>query len=52
MQKKQRSVFRTDLRPALIASAIIGLALLAAFTLISFLVKENLPLYGAVLLGV
>ncbi len=52
MQKKKKSAFRTDLRPPLIASAIIGLVLLAAFTVIVFFVdREELPLYGAALCG-
>ena len=52
MQKKKRSVFRTDLRPALIAAAIIGIVLLAAFTVLSLFLEEELPVYGAALCGV
>lgn len=52
MQKKKRSVFRTDLRPALIAAAIIGIVLLAAFTVLSLIFEDELPLYGAALCGV
>ena len=53
MQKKKSFAFRTDLRPPLIAAAVIGMVLLLAFTLISFLVeREELPLYGFALCGV
>ena len=52
MQKKKKSAFRTDLRPPLIASAVIGLVLLATFTVISLLVEpQELPFYGLVLCG-
>ena len=49
MQKKNRSVFRTDLRPPLIASASIGFGLLLTYVGITLFTKENLPIYGAVL---
>lgn len=57
MQKKKKSVFRTDLRPPLIACAVIGFALLAVMTVLGFLSKtefleeKNLPYYGLALLG-
>ena len=53
MQKKKRSAFRTDLRPPLIAAAVIGILLLAAFSVITLLVpQEELIIYGAALCGV
>ncbi len=53
MQKEKRSAFRTDLRPPLIAVAVIALALLAVFTVITFFVEtEELPYYGLALCGV
>ncbi len=53
MQKKKKSAFRTDLRPPLIASAIIGIVLLAASAVIVFFVEPaELPLYGGVLCGI
>ena len=52
MQKKKNSLFRTDLRPALIASALIGLALLVCFTVITLIPNVRLPIYGAAICGV
>ena len=52
MQKKKKSLFRTDLRPALIAAAVIGLVLLLGFTAITLIPNVNLPLYGAAICGV
>lgn len=53
MQKKKKSAFRTDLRPPLIAAAVIGMVLLATFTVISLLVEhDELPFYGLALCGV
>jgi c-di-AMP phosphodiesterase-like protein len=53
MQKKKKSAFRTDLRPPLIAAAIIGLVLLLIYTAVSlFVLPEELPLYGVALCGV
>lgn len=53
MQKKKKSAFRTDLRPPLIAAAIIGLVLLLLYTAVSlFVLPEELPLYGVALCGV
>lgn len=52
MQKKKKSAFRTDLRPPLIAAAVIGVALLAMFTVIAWLAPPDLPLYGAAICGV
>ncbi len=52
MQKKKKSAFRTDLRPPLIAAAVIGIALLAMFTAIAWLDPPDLPLYGAAICGV
>ena len=52
MQKKRNSIFRTDLRPALIASAIIGMVLLVGFTVITLIPNVKLPIYGAAICGV
>ena len=53
MQKKNQSVFRTDLRPPLIIAAVTGILLLAAFTVITLLVPVGeLPIYGLALCGV
>ncbi len=52
MQKKKRSAFRTDLRPPLIASAIIGIVLLLLYTALSLLDVQDMLLYGAAICGV
>ena len=53
MQKKNQSVFRTDLRPPLIIAVVAGILLLAAFTLITLLVPaDELFIYGLALCGV
>ncbi|MBQ7346809.1 MAG: DHH family phosphoesterase [Clostridia bacterium] len=53
MQKKKHNAFRTDLRPPLIAAAVIGVALLGVFTAITLIaVPEDLTLYGLVLCGI
>lgn len=53
MQKKNPNAFRTDLRPPLVVAAVIGIALLAIFTVFCFFVPyERLPLYGLALCGV
>ena len=45
MQKKNKSVFRTDLRPPLIIAAITGILLLAAFTVMTLLLPaRELPI--------
>ena len=51
MQKKKRQIFRTDLRAPLIATAIIGMVLLAALTLTVLFVEEGLFYYGLWLCG-
>ena len=52
MQKKKRSAFRTDLRPPMIASAIIGIVLLLLYTVLSLLDISDMPLYGVAMCGV
>lgn len=53
MQKKKKHIFRTDLRPPLIAAALIGGVMLLLFTVITFLVDPSeLPLYGAAICAV
>ncbi|MBE6602107.1 MAG: hypothetical protein E7637_06375 [Ruminococcaceae bacterium] len=53
MQKKRKTAFRTDLRPPLIAAAIIGGAMLLLYTVISLLVEaEEIPIYGVAIFGV
>ena len=53
MQIKKKSAFRTDLRPPLIVSAILGGVLLAAFTVLTLLVEpDELWIYGLALFGV
>lgn len=53
MSKKKKHVFRTDLRPPLIASALIGGVMLALFTVVSILVEpKELLLYGIAICGV
>lgn len=52
MQKKKKTAVRTDLRSPLIAVAVIAIALLIAFTVISFLVEpQTLPFFGLCLCG-
>lgn len=53
MSKKKKHIFRTDLRPPLIAAALIGGAMLVLFTVISILVEpDELLLYGSAICGV
>lgn len=52
MQKRKKTVFRTDLRTPLIASAVIGFVLLGIFTGIAALVEENLVYYGLALCAI
>ncbi len=52
MQKKKRQQFRTDLRPPLIISAVIGIVLLGMLTLATLLVEERLLYYGLAFCGV
>ena len=58
MQKPKKTIFRTDLRPALIACALLGLVLLGLLTVLTLLVRsgrlispDELPYYGAVFSG-
>ena len=53
MQKKKKNLFRTDLRPPLIASAVIGAVLLVLYVAVAlFVPAEEIPLYGVAILGV
>jgi len=53
MQKEKRPVFKTDLRPALIAAAVIGGVMLLLYTVISLLVEPfELPLYGVAIFAI
>ena len=52
MQKKKRQQFRTDLRPPLIISALIGLVLLGMLTMATIFVGDRTLYYGLAFCGV